>query len=57
MNKSVFETASFFFTISKGKAIPLKGFYVDSTSYGDIGTFSHGGEMSISMSVYIDQLS
>jgi len=51
MNKSVLETASFFFTISKGKAIALKGFYIDSTSYGDIGTFSHGGEMSICITV------
>jgi hypothetical protein len=57
MCKSIPETANVTPTISIGKAIPLKGFYIDSNSYADIGTFFHGGEMSICMSVYIDKLS
>ena len=57
MNSSITPTASIFLTISIGKASPLKGFYIDYSSYGDLGTFSYGVEMSICMSVYIDQLS
>ena len=57
MNKLILETINFSLLIYSGKASPLKGFYIDSGSYGDLGTFSHGREISVCMSVYIDQLS
>jgi len=57
MIKTVSTTVGTYLTIPNGKTSPLKGFYIDSTSYGDLGSFSYGVEMSICMSVYIDQLS
>ena len=57
MITKVSSTASICLTIPNGETSPLKGFYIDSTSYGDLGSFSYGVEMSICMSVYIDQLS
>ena len=57
MITTVSTTSGIYLTTPNGKASPLKGFYIDPTSYGDLGSFSYGVEMSVCMSVYIDELS